>query len=102
MSSAGSNSAAASSDNVDEAMQSLPRMAGASAEILERNNLKGSDIKLFVAHQANLRMLETMSERCGVEPELHHTNCELFGNTGASSSAVVNFALGRPSRANRS
>jgi len=43
----------------------------------------------LVGHQANLRMLETMSRRCGVEPELHHTNCEFFGNTGASSSAVV-------------
>lgn len=43
----------------------------------------------LVAHQANLRMLETMSSRCGVEPERHHTNCEFFGNTGASSSAVV-------------
>jgi 3-oxoacyl-[acyl-carrier-protein] synthase-3 len=43
----------------------------------------------FVGHQANLRMLESVREQCGVPPERHHTNVEWFGNTGAASAASV-------------
>lgn len=44
----------------------------------------------FVGHQANLRMLESVCRRCEIPDELHHSNCELFGNTaGASSGSVV-------------
>ncbi|MGH0028344.1 MAG: 3-oxoacyl-ACP synthase III family protein [Myxococcota bacterium] len=43
----------------------------------------------FVGHQANLRMLEQVRDRCGVRPEHHHTNVEWFGNTGAASAASV-------------
>ena len=43
----------------------------------------------FVGHQANLRMLETVRERCDIEPENHHTNAEWYGNTGAASAASV-------------
>ncbi|HEY8155744.1 MAG TPA: ketoacyl-ACP synthase III [Myxococcota bacterium] len=43
----------------------------------------------FVGHQANLRMLESICERCGIDRERHHMNVEWFGNTGAASSASV-------------
>jgi len=44
----------------------------------------------FVGHQANLRMLESVCNRCDIPPERHHFNCELFGNTaGASSGSVI-------------
>ena len=43
----------------------------------------------FVGHQANLRMLEAVCERCGIDRERHHSNVEWFGNTGAASSASV-------------
>ena len=44
----------------------------------------------FVGHQANLRMLESVCRRCEIPDELHHSNCEFFGNTaGASSGSVV-------------
>jgi 3-oxoacyl-[acyl-carrier-protein] synthase-3 len=43
----------------------------------------------FVGHQANLRMLESVCERCGIDRERHHSNVEWFGNTGAASSASV-------------
>ena len=44
----------------------------------------------FVGHQANLRMLESVCKRCDIPADLHHSNCELFGNTaGASSGSVV-------------
>ena len=43
----------------------------------------------FIGHQANLRMLEAICERCGIDRERHHMNVEWFGNTGAASSASV-------------
>ena len=43
----------------------------------------------FVGHQANLRMLENVCERCDIPPDRHHANVEFFGNTGAASSASV-------------
>jgi 3-oxoacyl-[acyl-carrier-protein] synthase-3 len=43
----------------------------------------------FVGHQANLRVLEQVCQRCGVPPERHHANLELFGNTGGSSAPAV-------------
>jgi len=43
----------------------------------------------FVGHQANLRMLEAVCERCHIDRERHHSNVEWFGNTGAASSASV-------------
>ncbi len=43
----------------------------------------------FVGHQANLRMLENVCERCAIAQDRHHANVEFFGNTGAASSATV-------------
>lgn len=43
----------------------------------------------FVGHQANLRMLEAVCRQCRIPPELHHSNVEQFGNTGAASGCSV-------------
>jgi len=43
----------------------------------------------FVGHQANRRMLESVCRRCEISDELHHFNCEFFGNTGGASSGGV-------------
>ncbi|MCZ6465627.1 MAG: ketoacyl-ACP synthase III [Proteobacteria bacterium] len=43
----------------------------------------------FIGHQANLRMLETVCQRCEVPEDRHHSNVEWYGNTGAASAASV-------------
>ena len=43
----------------------------------------------FVGHQANLRVLEQVCQRCGVSPDRHHANVELHGNTGGASAPSV-------------
>ena len=43
----------------------------------------------FIGHQANLRMLETVCERCGVDADHHHSNVVEFGNTGAAAAPSV-------------
>ncbi|MAE94610.1 MAG: 3-oxoacyl-ACP synthase [Deltaproteobacteria bacterium] len=43
----------------------------------------------LVGHQANLRVLEQVCQRCQIPPELHHANVELHGNTGSASCPSV-------------
>jgi len=43
----------------------------------------------FVGHQANLRMLESVCQRCDISPDRHHSNAEWYGNTGGASSGSV-------------
>ncbi len=39
----------------------------------------------FAGHQANMRVLEQVCQRCDVAPDRHHHNVELRGNTGSAS-----------------
>jgi 3-oxoacyl-[acyl-carrier-protein] synthase-3 len=43
----------------------------------------------FIGHQANLGMLNTVCERCGIEEGDHWYNVDTFGNTGCSSAPAV-------------
>lgn len=63
-----------------------------TAEVYERlRDEVAEDAKAmhFVGHQANLRMLEAVCNRCDIAPDRHHSNVEWFGNTAAASSASV-------------
>jgi 3-oxoacyl-[acyl-carrier-protein] synthase-3 len=56
-------------------------MADVSAEILERNKLKGEDIQWLVPHQANKRIIDATAERVGVPEDKVMMNIEKYGNT---------------------
>lgn len=56
-------------------------MADVSAEILERNKLKGEDIQWLVPHQANKRIIDATADRVGVPEEKVMMNIEKYGNT---------------------
>jgi 3-oxoacyl-[acyl-carrier-protein] synthase-3 len=43
----------------------------------------------LIAHQANLRMLESVCERCGIPVEQHLFNVDTYGNTGAAGAPTV-------------
>jgi len=43
----------------------------------------------FVGHQANLRVLEQVCQRCDIPPERHVSNVELHGNAGGASAPSV-------------
>jgi 3-oxoacyl-[acyl-carrier-protein] synthase III len=55
------------------------------ARVLERNNLTGADIDLFVSHQANRRIIMSAAERLGLPPEKVVINIEKYGNTTAGT-----------------
>ena len=63
----------------------VKRMAEVSEEILLKNGLDGNDIKLFIPHQANKRIIDATSERCGIPKERVLINIDRFGNTTAGT-----------------
>lgn len=53
--------------------------------LLERNQLKGSDLGCFIAHQANIRIIDAASEKLGLAPEKVIKNIHKYGNTTAGT-----------------
>jgi 3-oxoacyl-[acyl-carrier-protein] synthase-3 len=53
--------------------------------ILERNGLGPDDIDLFVSHQANRRIIQSASEKLGIDPDKVIINIDRFGNTTAAT-----------------
>ena len=54
-------------------------------KLLERNGLKGSDIDVFIPHQANLRIINATADRLELRPEAVVVNIDRFGNTTAGT-----------------
>jgi 3-oxoacyl-[acyl-carrier-protein] synthase-3 len=54
-------------------------------KLLERNGIKASDIDVFIAHQANKRIINATSERLGLRPESVVINIDRYGNTTAAT-----------------
>jgi len=53
--------------------------------LLDRNKLEGSDLDLYVSHQANRRIIEATAERLGLGMDKVVINLEMFGNTTAGT-----------------
>ncbi|HEY1463402.1 MAG TPA: beta-ketoacyl-ACP synthase III [Terriglobales bacterium] len=61
------------------------QMADLCEKILERNGLKGSDIDVFIPHQANLRIITATADRLSLRPESVIINIDRYGNTTAAT-----------------
>ena len=57
------------------------KMAEVCDEILKRNGLTGSDIDLFIPHQANLRIINATADRVKLRPGSVVINIDRYGNT---------------------
>jgi 3-oxoacyl-[acyl-carrier-protein] synthase-3 len=53
--------------------------------MLDRNNLKGTDLDLYCSHQANRRIIEATAARLGLGPDKFIINLEKYGNTTAAT-----------------
>ena len=60
-------------------------MLESSLDICKRNNLSMDDVDYLVPHQANLRIIEAVSQRAGIAHEKVLVNIEHYGNTSAAS-----------------
>lgn len=69
----------------------VTKMADAAAEIMERNNLKGSDINWLVPHQANKRIIDATANRMEIGPEKVMLNIQKYGNTTAATIPLCLF-----------
>ncbi len=60
-------------------------MAAGARLALDANGLKADDVAWVVAHQANLRILEGVSDRVGIPMSRFFTNVDRYGNTSSAS-----------------
>ena len=98
---AGGSSNPASKETIDNKMHyvyqdgktvykfAVKNMADVSKKILDNNNLQGSDIKLFIPHQANRRIIDATAKRCGLEDKQVFVNINKYGNTTAGTIPIA-------------
>jgi 3-oxoacyl-[acyl-carrier-protein] synthase-3 len=67
------------------------KMGEISRTILERNALSADNIDLFIAHQANLRIISAAADKLGLDEKKVVKNIHKFGNTTA---ATIPLAIG--------
>lgn len=67
----------------------VTRMAEVSLSLLEKNNFTSQDIKLFIPHQANLRIIKATAERMGLPDEKVMVNIERYANTTAATVPIA-------------
>jgi 3-oxoacyl-[acyl-carrier-protein] synthase-3 len=60
-------------------------MADITEEIVKKNNIDSEKIKLFIPHQANLRIIDAAAKRVKLPPEKVVRNIVNYGNTTAAT-----------------
>jgi 3-oxoacyl-[acyl-carrier-protein] synthase-3 len=63
----------------------VTNMLESSLEVAKRNGLTMENVDWFVPHQANLRIIEAVSSRAGIDSSKVLVNIEYVGNTSAAS-----------------
>ena len=66
------------------------KLVDAAEKILAKNGYTAKDVNLVVAHQANLRIIEGISDRVGIPLDQFVININKYGNT-SSASVLVTF-----------
>jgi len=64
-------------------------MSDAIVEVVKRSNLTLKDIDCLIPHQANLRILNAVSERTGIPMDKIFINLDRYGNMSAASTVVA-------------
>ena len=60
-------------------------MLTSSQDVMKRNNLTVDDIQWFIPHQANLRIIEAVGSRLGIDESKVMVNIQNRGNTSAAT-----------------
>ena len=63
----------------------VTRMGESISQVLEKGNLSIEDISLIIPHQANLRIINFLSERFNLEKKQIFVNVQKYGNTSSAS-----------------
>jgi len=67
----------------------VKKMAEVSKQILDNNGFTGSDVKLFIPHQANRRIIDAAAKRCGLRADQILVNINKYGNTTAGTIPIA-------------
>lgn len=70
--------------------KAVESMTSVSQDVLARNDLNVDDIDWVVPHQANLRIINAVSEHLSIDPKKVKVNIEKYGNT---TSATIPLCL---------
>jgi len=76
-------------DGKETFKSAVQAMHTAATEALSRCEIDISQIKCIIPHQANLRIIDAVSERLGAKPEQVFINLDRYGNTSAASVAIA-------------
>ena len=63
----------------------VKKMSEMTERVLERNNIQGTDIDCFIAHQANKRIIMATADRLKMPHEKVVVNIDRYGNTTAGT-----------------
>ncbi len=63
-------------------------MMDAVTQALERASVRAEDVKIFIPHQANMRIIDAVAERLHFPKEKIFINLQKYGNTSAASCAI--------------
>lgn len=70
-------------------VQAVRRFREVVQECLEANKLQIDDIDHFLFHQANVRIMEAVTEGLGIPASKTHINIHKYGNTSAASVPIL-------------
>lgn len=74
------------------AVRTVPRCI---KQILKKTNTDAEDIKFFVLHQANVRIIEVIAKRLQVDLDKFPMNLDHYGNTSSASIPILLDELNR-------
>lgn len=64
-------------------------MVDSAHHIIEQCDISPDDIKCVIPHQANIRIINAVSKRLGINEDYVYVNVERFGNTSAATVAIA-------------
>ena len=73
----------------------LKRVPEVVEELLRKLDMEKEQVDLFLLHQANMRIIEAVIKRLGLNPEKVPTNIERMGNTSSASLPILIDELNR-------
>jgi 3-oxoacyl-[acyl-carrier-protein] synthase-3 len=69
--------------------QAVVQMAESSQAVLEKAGVSPQEVDVVVAHQANLRIIQAVGKRLGIDPERIVVDIDRMGNTSGASIGIA-------------
>ena len=76
-------------DGTDVFKAAVRHMEDTTKKALEKAGLSKEDIQLFIAHQANNRIIQSLAKKMGLPEEKVYVNVNRYGNTSAASVGIA-------------